>query len=313
MTKSEILFYYESRQNPNGDPDAENQPRLMWDDTIMVTDVRIKRTIRDYAKEKFGHTLFVDFGKEGNPVTADQRAKEIAGSIKEKPIDYIKILLENTFDVPLFGGLVTIRKPKDGSDEESGSQKITGPVQFALGRSTNKVNLIQPSITSRFVGSEKEGKTIQHSTIGKFYSVEYALIKISGAINPINLGKYLTGNDTIKTKFEKHVEELPHALWDGTNGLITRSKYPQRSIFYLQVDYKDTIYNDLTELMVEDDSVKGNDVTELGSSPFVFDKMIKTLNNRKEQIEKIKIKAVDSIELSSFTSKLDKSISVELL
>ena len=55
---SEILFYYESRQNPNGDPGFENQPRLMPDDTIMVTDVRIKRTIRDYARDVKGETLF---------------------------------------------------------------------------------------------------------------------------------------------------------------------------------------------------------------------------------------------------------------
>ena len=62
--KKELLFYYESRQNPNGDPGFENQPRLMSDGTIMVTDVRIKRTIRDYAKNKYNVTLFVDFGKK---------------------------------------------------------------------------------------------------------------------------------------------------------------------------------------------------------------------------------------------------------
>ncbi|HXX96253.1 MAG TPA: type I CRISPR-associated protein Cas7 [Candidatus Bathyarchaeia archaeon] len=55
--RKEILFYYESRQNPNGDPGFENQPRLMSDGTIMVTDVRIKRTIRDYvAQDLFLHT-----------------------------------------------------------------------------------------------------------------------------------------------------------------------------------------------------------------------------------------------------------------
>ena len=65
-SKKEILFYYESRQNPNGDPGFENQPRLMPDGTIMVTDVRVKRTIRDYAKTALNETIFVDYGKEGN-------------------------------------------------------------------------------------------------------------------------------------------------------------------------------------------------------------------------------------------------------
>ena len=301
MTKSEILFYYESRQNPNGDPDAENQPRLMHDGTIMVTDVRIKRTIRDYAKEQ-GETLFVDYGKDGNPVTADKRAKEIAGNAKEP--DYIKILLEKTFDVPMFGGLVTIR------GEDSGSQKLTGPVQFSLGRSVNEVNLIQPSITSRFVGAEKADKKIQHSTIGKFYSVEYALIKISGVINPINLGKYLD-DSKIRKKFEKHVKDLPTLLWNGTNQLTTRSKYPQKSVMYIQVDYKDILYNDLGDLIGENEQLKGM-ATELGSDPFVFEKLVSTLNHRKSQIERIKIKG-EHIDMDKLASKLSKGIAVEVL
>lgn len=49
---AEILFYYKSMQNPNGYPEFENQLRLIADDTIVVTDVRIKRTIRDYELHK---------------------------------------------------------------------------------------------------------------------------------------------------------------------------------------------------------------------------------------------------------------------
>src|SRR3972149_9379387 len=96
--RKELLFYYESRMNPNGDPGFENQPRLMPDGTIMVTDVRIKRTIRDYAKSKYGDTLFVDFGEEGTPVKADERAREILG---DSLGDAIKGLAVKTFDVPL--------------------------------------------------------------------------------------------------------------------------------------------------------------------------------------------------------------------
>ncbi len=307
MIKSEILFYYESRQNPNGDPDADNQPRIMHDDTIIVTDVRIKRTIRDFAKEKHGYKLFVDYGKDGNPVRADERAKEIRESAEDKTKGYIETLLENTFDVPLFGGLVTIRGNTE--DEESGADKITGPVQFAIGRSVNKVNIIQPSITARFVGREKEGK-VQHSTIGRFYAVEYALLKIMGAINPTNLGKYHNGS--IKTKFEKYVDELPLILWDGTNQLITRSKYPQKSILFIQVDYKDVIYNDLGDLVDENDSLKDRP-TELGIQPLNFDRLVSTLNQRKDKIYRLRIKSIDDVNISTLTEKLDSSITVELL
>ena len=316
MTKSEILFYYESRQNPNGDPDSENQPRLMHDETIMVTDVRIKRTIRDFAKEKLGYTLFVDYDKNGNPVTADTRAREIAKDVKDKQLDYIKILLEKTFDVPLFGALVTIRKSKDDKDIESGSQKITGPLQFGIGRSVNRVNLIQPTITSRFVGSVKEEKQKQHSTIGKFYSVEYALIKVSGAINPVNLGDYLK-NDNIKERFSKYCDEFPTILFDGTTQLVTRSKYPQKSVLFLQVDYKDVLYNDLMTLVDENPNLKKDASempTELGKSPFDFTLLVDTLNKRKDQIEKIRIKYNDEInnDVSEMLSKL-KGITIDTL
>ncbi|MEM3443181.1 MAG: type I CRISPR-associated protein Cas7 [Candidatus Bathyarchaeia archaeon] len=98
--RKELLFYYESRANPNGDPGFENQPRLMPDGTIIVTDVRIKRTIRDYAASHLGYEIFVDYDEKGDPTTADDRAKEIIGEIKG---DVIKELLLKTFDVPLFG------------------------------------------------------------------------------------------------------------------------------------------------------------------------------------------------------------------
>ena len=110
--KKELLFYYESRQNPNGDPGFENQPRLMPDGTIMVTDVRIKRTIRDYAKSQYGDTLFVDLGKKAHRLRQMKEQKKFLATALD---DAIKGLAVKTFDVPLFGGLVTIRAVKRGS------------------------------------------------------------------------------------------------------------------------------------------------------------------------------------------------------
>src|SRR5919106_587430 len=219
----EILFYYESRQNPNGDPGFENQPRLMPDDTILVTDVRLKRTIRDYARDIKKQRIFVDFDENGNAVTADDRAKELIGGLKEK--DVILELIKNTFDVPLFGALVTVRS---GNKGEGDSHKLTGPVQFGIARSVNKVKVINPSIIGRFVGAIKgnkdERQQRQHSTIGKFYAVEYALIKAFGAVTPRNLGKYSKESKALES-FNKAEGMLFDCLWNGTNSLITRSKY----------------------------------------------------------------------------------------
>lgn len=307
MTLTEILFYYESKQNPNGDPGFENQPRMMPDDTIMVTDVRIKRTMRDYARDVHGETLFVDFDEKGSPTTADGKAKEIVGSLSG---DMIEGLLKKTFDVPLFGALVTIRK---SSGEETGSAKLTGPLQFGNSRSVNKVQIINPTIVGRFVGKEKTtGK--QFSTLGKFYSVEFALIKVQGAINPNNLGKY--GEDKeITKKFNEKVSMIPDCLWNGTTKLITRSKYPQRSILYIDVSYKNQIYNDLPNLVIESKELKGM-AKYLGESPFDFSKLIDTLSKRKSEIEMVQLRGAEDIaeDVIGLEAKLkSKGISVKVL
>ena len=299
---SEILFYYESMQNPNGDPGFENQPRLMPDDTIMVTDVRIKRTMRDYARDVKGETLFVDYNKNGVPTTAQKRATEIVGKSK----DVISDLLKCTFDVPLFGSLIPTT---DKSSTDSSAEKITGPLQFGISRSVNKVQIINPSIIGRF-----EGKTKNQSTIGKFYSVEYALIKVQGAINPRNLGKYAE-NKTILQKFNEKVSMIHDCMWNGTNKLITRSKYPQRSILYIDVEYKNKIYNDLPKLVDENSQLKEMP-KNLGDSPFIFSKLVNVMEKRKSEVNMIRICGADDIadHIKKLATDLEKKgLDVEIL
>ena len=285
---SEILFYYESRQNPNGDPGFENQPRLMPDDTIIVTDVRIKRTMRDYARDVHGETLFVDYDKKGNPVMADTRAKDIVGD-ENSDGDLIKGLLSKTFDVPLFGALVPLRKK---NADKGGSEKLTGPLQFGIAKSVNKVQIINPAIAGRFIGKEKKGEQ-QFSTFGKFYSVEYALIRVHGAVNSRNLNKY-ENDETILKKFHEKFSMIYDCMWNGTNQLITRSKFPQRSIFYIDIDYKKKIYNDLPFLIGENEQLKGM-AKSLGTSPFNFTNLINTMSKRKSEINSIRICGAEDI------------------
>jgi CRISPR-associated protein Csh2 len=293
----EILFYYESMQNPNGDPGFENQPRLMPDETIMVTDVRIKRTMRDYARDVKGEILFVDYDKEGIATTAQIKANELAKNSK----DVIGSLLDITFDVPLFGVLIpnTNKNKKDG---EKSADKLTGPVQFGLSRSVNKVQIINPTIVGRF-----QGKTEAYSTLGKFYAVEYALIKVQGVINPQNLSTY-GKNKKLLEKFNQKVAMIYDCLWNGTNNLTTRSKYPQRSILYIDVDYKDKIYNDLPNLVDENESLKGM-AKSLGDSPFDFSKFISVMSKRKSQINKIRICGAEDIsdDIGKLVSELKKN------
>ncbi|MCF6094007.1 type I CRISPR-associated protein Cas7 [Microaerobacter geothermalis] len=58
---SDFIFGFEATMtNPNGDPDQENKPRMDYEtSTVLVSDVRRKRDIRDFLKQK-GYPIFVD-------------------------------------------------------------------------------------------------------------------------------------------------------------------------------------------------------------------------------------------------------------
>src|SRR5690349_12880916 len=58
-SRREFLFCYDIKMgNPNGDPD-DNRPRVLPDNTHYVTDVRLKRFIRDYLKSQ-NRAILVD-------------------------------------------------------------------------------------------------------------------------------------------------------------------------------------------------------------------------------------------------------------
>lgn len=305
--RKEILFYYESKDgaNPNGDPGFDNQPRQLPDQTILVTDVRLKRTIRDYAKKQ-GKINFVDYNKDDKVVIAIDRVGELVGekfnsrNRVDPNKDYIKELMDKTFDTNLFGAFVPVddetRAKKVANTLPDGGPpwyKITGPVQFALGRSVNEVEIWHPQISAHFKGD----KTTSTATLGRFWGVEYALIKFGGGINPSTIEKYFGKS------FQDAEELLSDYLWDSTNELHSRSKYPQRSIFYLEVTYDGTIYNDLGNL-IEDKMIGKH--KKLADDPFGTDELIKKLNSRKE-ITEIRIRGCP--ELDTFC----KELSIKLL
>jgi CRISPR/Cas system type I-B associated protein Csh2 (Cas7 group RAMP superfamily) len=173
------------------------------------------------------------------------------------------------------------------------------------------VQILNPQITGRFVGKEKKNETQdddpqpeQHGSIGKFYAVDYALIKIQGAVNPANLGEYLEDPAVVES-FKKAESKLFSSLWDGTNALITRSKFPQRSIFLLEVTYDSSIYNDLPVLVEEDPLLKGR-ASGLTGSPLKFTKLLDALKSRKVKVKKVRLASCR--ELLKDTQRLEADI-----
>jgi len=163
--RSELVFLYDIKDaNPNGDPLDANKPRIDEETGInLVTDVRLKRTIRDYFFDYKGYDgtngkdIFVR--EKENEDGSIQDGKTRAKDFEENP----KKVLDECIDVRLFGGVI----PLTGD-----SITYTGPVQFQMGRSLHPVELKYIKGTGAFAsGAGKSKKTFREE-----YVVPYSLI-----------------------------------------------------------------------------------------------------------------------------------------
>lgn len=231
VEKSEILFWYDSTYSiPNGDPFTGEQ---RYDDEtkrILVSDVRIKRFIRDYfiqqneiEKDKYDVYVFNDKSQIGEGTDSPARMKSLRmkykceQSDKKKQKEEALALMKRCIDVRLFGGIST---------EKEAAVNITGPVQFALlNPSMNKIDLRINQNTSVFSSSADKSR----GAFGTTTVVPYALNQIHGWVNPYSAkNSGLTSDD---------VQEMFKALWNSVNNANTRSKSNQNSVLLLQIVY----------------------------------------------------------------------------
>ncbi len=243
--RSEIVFLYDvTNANPNGDPD-ENKPRMDTSTDInLVSDVRLKRTIRDYLLER-GNKIFVqeEYNEQGKRKTKDEKSEEVwaAGGGKEAALEKFK---EDFIDLRLFGATIAVggkkrgrSKKNSGNEDEQVSDKSeieavkwTGPVQFKFGHSIHRVEPVLLKGTT--VEPSKEGKSA--GTFTEFWYIPYSLISFYGVINEI------AAEDS--NLHQSDVDKLLDAIWNGTKGLITRSKFGQIPRFLMQVIYDKYFY-----------------------------------------------------------------------
>jgi len=231
VQKSEILFLYESTYSmPNGDPFTGEQ---RYDDEtkkILISDVRIKRFIRDYFVDK-GEDVFVVNDKsalEGGEKLKGSGAALRMLTLKKKytddsvkkdgKISAIKIM-QKCIDVRLFGGIST---------EEKDAVNLTGAVQFGLlNPSLNKVDMRMHQNTSVFSSSEEKSR----GAIGTTTVVPYSLNQIHGWVNPYSARHTSLSEEDIKAMFK--------ALWESVNNANTRTKSNQNSLLLLQIVYSE--------------------------------------------------------------------------
>jgi len=281
-SRSELLFLYDCKMcNPNGDPLDANKPRIdEGSGECLVTDVRLKRTVRDYLMEN-GHDgsdpdkdIFIR-DEDGKPVTGEQRSK----SYKDK-----EEFIGKFIDVRLFGG---VSAPK----AKAKVFNLTGPVQFGMGQSLHRVNVNFIKGTGAFASSEGA----QQRTFREEYNITYGLIGFHGVINE-NAARHtqLTEDD---------VQRLLTAMWDGTKGLLSRSKKGHMPRLLLKIDYKEPQFfiGDLLERldMEYDQGVKPDAITDVEDYTLNTGRLNALLEKYEEKIDNIFVQQDDRLRLSA--------------
>lgn len=174
--------------NPNGDPLNGNRPRVDYEGFGEVTDVCLKRKIRNRLLAD-GQPIFVqsDDNKKDEMTSLKNRAEsEIYGlgknafnSKKTKPEETVKLACQKWLDVRSFGQLFAF----SGTKKDGVSIPIRGPVTIHSAFSVEPVSVTSTQIT-KSVSGEGDGSKKSSDTMGMKHRVDKAVYVTYGAMSP---------------------------------------------------------------------------------------------------------------------------------
>ncbi|OOF71149.1 type I-C CRISPR-associated protein Cas7/Csd2 [Rodentibacter caecimuris] len=177
--------------NPNGDPLNGNRPRTDFAGFGEMTDVCLKRKIRDRLQER-GESIFVqsDEKKTDGMTSLANRAKDKEVGLgadafnakKANKDETAKKACKKWLDVRSFGQVFAFGR----SDEGAGvSIAVRGPVTIQSAFSVDPVNITSTQITKSVSGEDpKEGKNKSSDTMGMKYRVDSGIYVAFGAMSP---------------------------------------------------------------------------------------------------------------------------------
>ena len=183
--------------NPNGDPLNSNRPRTDYDGLGEITDVCLKRKIRDRLLET-GHAIFVqsDDRRIDDYRSLKQRADGVLGSGLGND-ELAKRACATWLDVRAFGQLFAFKaktkskskakasdaEQQEVSDDGSVSIPIRGPVSVQSAFSIEPVSISSVQIT-KSVSGEGDGTKRGSDTMGMKHRVDRGIYVFFGSMNP---------------------------------------------------------------------------------------------------------------------------------
>jgi CRISPR-associated protein Csd2 len=173
--------------NPNGDPLNGNRPRTDYNGLGEISDVCLKRKMRDRLLES-GKPIFVqsDDRKKDDAKSLRERADNVLGK-KFGSSETATLACATWFDVRAFGQLFALPKKKAKGDEEAGaagvSIPIRGPVSVHSAFSIQPVEVTSMQIT-KSVSGEGDGTKRGSDTMGMKHRVDEGVYVFYGSMNP---------------------------------------------------------------------------------------------------------------------------------
>ncbi|EKD25945.1 MAG: hypothetical protein ACD_79C01434G0014 [uncultured bacterium] len=200
------VIFSVKRANPNGDPLNGNRPRINYDGYGELSDVCIKRKIRNRLMEiknekgEYIHNIFVqsDDNKLDEYSSLRNRAE---GELKDIPMDnknnrFSDEACKKWIDVRAFGqifaykskGVKKDKKNKDSgeldkNDDSGVSIGIRGPVSIHPAFSVEKIDVTSTQIT-KSVSGEGDGAKKASDTMGTKHRVDNGIYCFFGSMNP---------------------------------------------------------------------------------------------------------------------------------
>ncbi len=185
--------------NPNGDPLNGNRPRTDYEGFGEITDVCLKRKIRDRLMERYaalrnegerkGQAVFVqsdDKRLDGETSLRNRAESETSGLGKKafgasaKKDETARSACEKWFDVRAFGQVFAFGK---GNDGDGVSIPIRGPVTIHSAFSIEPVSVSSTQIT-KSVSGEGDGIKKSSDTMGMKHRIDSGIYVTYGSMNP---------------------------------------------------------------------------------------------------------------------------------
>ncbi len=162
--------------NSNGDPLNGNRPRTEYDGHGEISDVCIKRKIRNRMQD-MGHAIFVqsDDRTDDGAISLKERAKKLE-KIKT-PEEFAAQACKDWIDVRSFGQVFAF------NSFTCKSVGVRGPVSVHQAVSIDPVEVVSMQITKSTSGDRKNAQDRGSDTMGMKHFVRFGLYEIKGSIN----------------------------------------------------------------------------------------------------------------------------------